>query len=241
MSGALIWSAVTAALVLTAAAAVATLGLPRGLFFAVGALVPYLGASVIISRHFPKGTRFGPANGVTLIRLAAACVLCGLTVDQIAFGEPWPISTAWAVFAVATLAMVLDGIDGFLARRLGLESPFGARFDMEVDAFQILVLAVLADALGKAGDWVIFGGVLRYLFVAAAFVLPWMNSALPVSWRRKATAVVQGGALAALVAPVVVPPVSTVIAGAALALLIWSFAIDIAWLARTARRHQVAT
>ena len=38
----------------------------------------------------------------------------------------------------------LDGVDGWLARRSGIASAFGARFDMEIDALLILVLAVLA-------------------------------------------------------------------------------------------------
>jgi phosphatidylglycerophosphate synthase len=39
--------------------------------------------------------------------------------------------------------LALDGLDGWLARRFGLASAYGARFDMEVDGFLILVLALL--------------------------------------------------------------------------------------------------
>ena len=39
------------------------------------------------------------------------------------------------------LLLALDGLDGWAARRQGLVSAFGARFDMEVDALLILALA----------------------------------------------------------------------------------------------------
>ena len=40
--------------------------------------------------------------------------------------------------------VLLDGVDGRLARKYGASSRFGARFDMEVDAVLICVLALLA-------------------------------------------------------------------------------------------------
>ena len=51
-----------------------------------------------------------------------------------------------------SVALALDGVDGQVARRTGTVSALGARFDMEVDAFLVLVLsvhvAVLVDAVG---------------------------------------------------------------------------------------------
>ena len=52
-----------------------------------------------------------------------------------------------------------------------MTSAFGARFDMEVDALLIQVLAVLAWQWDKAGPWVLMSGLLRYVFVAAGWVL----------------------------------------------------------------------
>jgi hypothetical protein len=73
---------------------------------------------------------------------------------------------------------------------------------------------------------------MRYAFVAAGWALPWLNGALPQRMRRKVVCVVQIAVLAALLAPVLQPPVSTGLALAATALLAWSFAVDILWLAR---------
>ena len=44
----------------------------------------------------------------------------------------------------------LDGVDGWLARRRGMSSAFGARFDMEIDALLVQVLAILVWRYGKA-------------------------------------------------------------------------------------------
>jgi phosphatidylglycerophosphate synthase len=137
---------------------------------------------------------------------------------------------------VALGLLALDGIDGWLARRQRLETAFGARFDMEVDALFILVLAALAVGLGKAGAWVLALGMMRYGFVAASLAWPWLAAPLPPSLRRKAVCVLQIAVLAALLAPPVAPPVSGALAAAAFAALAWSFAVDVRWLAREGRR-----
>ncbi|HUU35834.1 MAG TPA: hypothetical protein VMW48_17330, partial [Vicinamibacterales bacterium] len=78
-------------------------------------------------------------------------------------------------------------------------------------------------------------GLMRYAFAAAALVRPWLNRALPASWRRQAVCVVQIAALIVALAPVVPVPASLALAAASLALLAWSFWVDVAWLA--ARRR----
>jgi hypothetical protein len=66
----------------------------------------------------------------------------------------------------------------------------------------------------------------------ASSAWPVLAVELPPSWRRKTIAVIQGGVVAALVSPIIVPPLSVVAAGVALALLLYSFTVDIAWLLR---------
>jgi phosphatidylglycerophosphate synthase len=125
-------------------------------------------------------------------------------------------------------------VDGWLARRSSLSSAFGARFDMETDALLILVLSALAWRWDRAGVWVLACGLMRYAFVAAAWVWPWLARPLPPSVRRKFVAVVQMVGLAIVVAPIVRPPLGAWLAGATLAVLVWSFAVDVTWL--TVRR-----
>ena len=149
-------------------------------------------------------------------------------------GEPSLPSAGWTVVCAAVAATVLDGVDGWLARRTGMASAFGARFDMETDALLIQVLAILAWQYGKAGPWVLISGLLRYQFVAAGWVLPWMREPLFPSVRRKTICVVQIVGLILTILPPIVPPASEWLAAASLAALAYSFLVDTFWLWRQA-------
>ena len=83
------------------------------------------------------------------------------------FESPPPVTV---LAALTTVALILDAVDGKVARRTGTSTPLGARFDMEVDAFLILVLSVYVAM--SLGPWVLLIGVMRYAFVAAARVAP---------------------------------------------------------------------
>lgn len=141
-------------------------------------------------------------------------------------------AAAWALVGVAAAAAILDAVDGPIARRTGRTTAFGARFDMETDAFLILTLSLLVWRVGHAGAWVIASGLMRYAFIAAGWLLPWMRAELPKSTRRQAVCVVQVVALIVALAPGVTPPLSTAISAVGLAILTWSFWLDVAWLAR---------
>jgi phosphatidylglycerophosphate synthase len=140
-----------------------------------------------------------------------------------------PLAYAWIV-ALATGAMMLDGVDGAVARRTRTSSAFGARFDMELDAALLMALSVLAWQSGKIGSWVILIGGLRYLFVGAGLLWPVLQGDLPASLRRKTVCVWQGLSLLLALSPVTSPTLAEPIAGTAFALLVWSFAVDVRWL-----------
>lgn len=160
----------------------------------------------------------GPADLVTLARAALVGGVLALVVDG---SGPGP------VVALASVALLLDAVDGPVARRTGTASALGARFDMEVDAFLLLVLSAAAAA--RLGPWVLAIGLLRYAWVAAGRVLPWLRGELPVRRSAKVVAAVQGIVLVAAVAgaPAWVVAVS-------LAMLVWSFgrSAEFLWRAR---------
>ena len=137
---------------------------------------------------------------------------------------------------IATTTLLLDGVDGRLARRFDTSSRFGARFDMEVDALLICVLALLAWHFERAGIWVLAAGLLRYIFVAAAVVIPWMREELPESLRRKTVCILQSTLLLVCMGPIIRADFAPWIAASGVALLVWSFALDIAWLFTHQRR-----
>jgi phosphatidylglycerophosphate synthase len=171
---------------------------------------------------------FGAANSVTLVRAVLVLLLLA------ALGAAPSREAGWLLVALAVAAAALDGVDGAFARSRGESSEFGARFDMETDALLILVLAALAWQHGKAGAWILLAGLLRYLFVAASYALPWLGAALPPSRRRQTVCVVQIATLIGALLPLVPPPWSAAIALVGLVALVWSFGVDVAWLKRHA-------
>ena len=170
--------------------------------------------------------RLGLCNMVTLGRAALASSL----VAPLAAASPLSDTQSSTIVVIASIALALDGVDGWLARRDHLASAFGARFDMEIDAALGLILSLLVVDAGTLGPWVLALGIMRYVYVAAGFALPWLNGPLPAAWRRKAICVVQIAALIVLNAPVVAGWPAVALAVAAIAALGWSFAVDIVWL-----------
>jgi phosphatidylglycerophosphate synthase len=171
---------------------------------------------------------FGFANQITMVRLALVALVASLLVEQ------QSSTVAWTVVAASSAATALDGVDGWLARRRKMASAFGARFDMEIDALLILALSAFAYRAGKAGAWILLSGLMRYAFVAAGSLAPWMAAQLAPSLRRKTVCVVQVAALIAISAPFVPSPLAASIAAGALALLSYSFLVDVLWLRRQA-------
>jgi phosphatidylglycerophosphate synthase len=192
-----------------------------------------VGAALILQglpAHHPFPS-IGSANLATAIRGAMVALLAALVGERVTSS-----SVQYVVLAVGTTAAILDGVDGWLARRSNTASRFGARFDMETDALLILTLAVLTWQFGKAGIWVLLSGCLRYAFVLAALALPWLGAPLPHSFRRKTVAVLQTVALLVAMAPMVPRAASAPVAGVALLALAFSFLTDVIWLKRADAR-----
>lgn len=193
------------------------------------ALSIFAAASVLAAQglllRYPHA-ELGLCNVITLARVAMVAFLAAAVFE----------SGLWVplVFTVASVAFALDGVDGWLARRSGLVSDFGARFDMETDAALAAVLSLLLLVNGTSGPEILILGFMRYGFVLAGLAVPALRAGLPDSFRRKAICVVQIAALIFLLFPLspagLLLPVSL---GAAL-LLTWSFAVDTIFLLRRA-------
>lgn len=168
--------------------------------------------------------RFGPANQVTALRAVIVALLAAL------IGEPHTNALAVAAVTAGSGCALLDGVDGWLARRSHMASAFGARFDMEVDALLILALSILAWRYEKAGAWVLASGLTRYVFVAAGILWPWLRTPLPGTIRGKTICVVQIAGLLIALLPAIASPASAWIAALSLAGLWYSFLVDIRWL-----------
>jgi phosphatidylglycerophosphate synthase len=164
---------------------------------------------------------FGPADLVTLARALLVGGVTALVVDGMITGT----TAVSALVALAAVALALDAVDGQVARRTGTTSALGARFDMEVDAFLILVLS--AHVAGIVGPWALAMGAMRYAFVAAGWALPWLRGPLPPSYAGKTVAALQGVVLVVASAGLLPHPPVVLLVAAALALLCWSFGRDV--------------
>jgi phosphatidylglycerophosphate synthase len=201
------------------------LGLVGWLAGTAYAVVTWTALSVALRRAGMRA--LGPANAVTLARATLVGGVTALAAVALTGGRD-PVAV---VVILATLALVLDAVDGKVARRTGSTSPLGARFDVETDSFLALVLsAYVAPTLGW---WVLAIGLARYAFVAAALVLPWLRAPLPPRMWRKTVAATQGIVLVVAASGVVWRPLTLAAVAAALALLAGSFGRDVAWLWRT--------
>ena len=191
-----------------------------------------------LGQHTPHRS-FGVANAVTLTRAAVDALMVGVVTEMLLGGSLIADATlSWILVVTATAALLLDGVDGWAARRTGMASDFGARFDMETDALFLLMLSLLVHVTGKAGIWVLASGLMRYGFVLASWLWPWLAGQLVPLRRRKAIYAVQVSALIAALAPAVPAEAAHVMCLVGLVLLSWSFGSDCIWLARQARHRR---
>ncbi|HEX9030255.1 MAG TPA: CDP-alcohol phosphatidyltransferase family protein, partial [Streptosporangiaceae bacterium] len=167
-----------------------------------------------------------PADWVTLTRALLAAGVAGLVADS--FVRPVSIT---ALVTLSIVALVLDAVDGQVARRTGTATPLGARLDGEVDAFLILLLSI---AVSQAyGGWVLLIGAARYMLLLAGLLIRWLAAPLPPRYWRKVVAAVQGIVLTVAVSGVLDRLAGMIAVGAALLLLAESFGRDVIWLYRT--------
>lgn len=191
------------------------------------AMTGYLLGSAVAAWGFHRSyphDRLGWGNTITLIRMALVASLLGPVVG---------VTGPWTIIAVAIVALALDGVDGYLARREQRVSAFGARLDVEVDSVIVLILALVAWLSVGVSPFVILLALPRYLFVLAAVFFPWLNKELPESQARKVICVVQVSTLIALQLPTLWSWLATLSVVTVSVALIWSFGRDVIWLWRS--------
>jgi len=214
-------------IVISAAAAIVGVAEPsvvprrRVFAFAFAAVMLAMAVAAAALREDHPFRQLGPANQITCVRAVIVAALAASLV------EPRTAWLAWAGVVSTAGSAVLDGVDGWLARRTAMASAFGARLDMETDAMLIMVLSLLVWQYDKAGVWVLAGGLMRYAFIAAGALLPWMAAPLTPTLRAKTITIVHVVGLCVALAPIIRWPLSAVAAGLTTALLAWSFAVDV--------------
>ena len=207
------------------AALAGTVGLgPAGLL--AGALYGGAAAVLLLRAMRRSGLRsMGPADLITSARSVLVGGVAALVVDS--FARPVPVG---ALTALAAVALVLDAVDGRVARRTGTVTAVGARFDMEVDSVLVLLLSV--SVARSLGVWVVAIGSVHYVLLAARRVLPWLRRPVPPRFWCKVVAAVQGVVLTVVAAGVLPHLVAVLALVGVAALLAESFGREIWWLWR---------
>lgn len=144
-----------------------------------------LGALIVSMRgQWTPDGGFGVANLVTLMR-----------VGLLALMPPAASAGADVLIGLSLLILATDGLDGWLARKRGQSSEFGAFFDKESDALFLLALCGLAAFRGRLPLWILGAGLLRYVFVILLFLVPPSEK---TEERTNLARYVYGGMIAAL-------------------------------------------
>ncbi len=157
----------------------------------------------------------GVANTLTGLRWLMIIILVGYCQQL----HPY------LILALGILVLVLDGLDGYYARKYQTTSEFGDVFDKETDAFFVLAYGVIIVVSGLAASWVLLPGLLRYAYVIVLAYVEKPPAPVGYSFRRRFVGMWMMGTL---LAPFVLPA-WFYIPGlvAAIAMILYSFAVDL--------------
>ena len=109
---------------------------------------------------------FGVANTLTLVRGGLYAVVDGFLV------VPATTSLAWVPATCYGAGVVLDRLDGAVARTVGEQTALGERLDMAFDTFGFVVAPLLAVLWGRLPVWYLSISAARYVYLAG------------IRWRR---------------------------------------------------------
>lgn len=103
-------------------------------------------------------------NLITLARI----LLVPVVVWAIAAGA---MHIAFLLFLVAAIS---DGVDGFLAKRFGMQTELGAYLDPLADKVMIVSIYVTLASVGTIPLWIVILVVSRDIMIVGAIILSWL-------------------------------------------------------------------
>jgi phosphatidylglycerophosphate synthase len=101
------------------------------------------------------------------------------TVLSASLPRLFPMLPRFGFVGLVLLILILDGVDGWVARKRGEISRFGAALDMETDALTVMVLGILLWERGIVGAWVLAAGLWRYAYSTVVSLVPSLGDAPP--------------------------------------------------------------
>jgi len=128
----------------------------------------YVGRTVSVTPATgdPWRYTFGIANTVTLLRGGLYAVVAGFLV------VPVTTELVWVPAACYGAGVVLDRLDGTVARTVGKQTQLGTRLDMAFDTFGFVVAPLVAVLWGQLPALYLSLSAARYVYVAG------------IRWRR---------------------------------------------------------
>jgi len=183
-------------------------------------------ALIVTARMRSDQPAMFPADWVTLTRALLIAGVAGLVADS--FGRPLSVT---ALVTLSTAALVLDAVDGQVARRTGTATVLGGRIDAETDAFLILLLSIVVSQ--DYGSWVLAIGAARYALLIAGWLIPWLAAPLPPRYWGKVVAAVTGIVLTVAASGLLDRRAGMIAVAAVMLLLAESFGRAVIWLYRT--------
>jgi CDP-diacylglycerol--glycerol-3-phosphate 3-phosphatidyltransferase len=178
----------------------------------------HLWRSLNDNRHPGESTllaTLGAANVLTMLRGLSLGLLAGFLFS------PWPPGwLAWLPALLYTASILVDYLDGYLARVTHHTTLLGANLDIEFDALGILIATFLAVNYGQLPWWYLPLGLSRYLFLFGIWWRKRRNRLvydLPPSTHRRVVAGFHMGFSSVMLWPIVYPP-GTTLAGVAFAI-----------------------
>lgn len=111
-----------------------------------------------ISHIKPAG---GYANLLTMLRYIIMLLI-------VAFSGIWPL---WSLGLLFAIPVMLDGLDGYLARKLNHLTRFGALFDLETDSLFMTLTGMILYQRHITGAWLLPAAYMRYFYVLLIAVL----------------------------------------------------------------------
>jgi CDP-diacylglycerol--glycerol-3-phosphate 3-phosphatidyltransferase len=164
-----------------------------------GAVLAYEVAFLAYHLDADDGSAFAPPNLVTLARGGLYAAAAGFL-----FVPPEP-TIRWAPAACYGVGVVLDYVDGSLARRTGRTTDLGAKLDLAFDTLGFLVAPLVAVAWGRLPAAYLSLSAARYVYRVG---IGWRTRRgrpvgdLPPSRLRRPLAALQMGFIAVALAPV---------------------------------------
>jgi cardiolipin synthase len=88
----------------------------------------------------------------------------------------WAIATGamHLAFLLFLVAAVSDGVDGFLAKRFGMQTELGAYLDPLADKVMIVSIYVTLASTGVIPLWIVILVVSRDIMIVGAIILSWL-------------------------------------------------------------------